>query len=194
MIDTLKKVWLVFTPAERRRALVMLLLVILMALAETGGVVSIMPFLSVLSRPEIVQEKLWLQHAFDVSGASSTQHFILLLGLASVTVVLLSSVFKTVTLHALNRFVHLERHSISSRLLARYLHQPYAFFLSRSSSDLSKNILSETDQLLFNLVQPLSQLIAQGAVILAMALLVFFYDPMMALGILLGVSLLYGAI
>lgn len=48
MHDTLKKVWQLFTPAEQRKALGMLVLIILMALAETAGVISIMPFLSAL--------------------------------------------------------------------------------------------------------------------------------------------------
>src|SRR5690606_8080483 len=66
--------------------------------------------------------------------------------------------------------------------------------LERNTADLSKNILSETDQLLFNLVQPLAQMIAQGTVILAMSLLIIAYDPWMAVVILVGVAVLYGAI
>jgi ABC-type multidrug transport system fused ATPase/permease subunit len=194
MLRDLGRIRDILTVAERRKAAWMLLLVVLMAAAETLGVLSIMPFLSVLGRPAMIHENPWLQRAYAGLGFAGGRSFIVALGLASICVVIASSAFKVATQHSINRFVHLLRHSISSRLLSRYLHQPYAFFLSRNSSDLSKNILSETDQLLFNLVQPLSQLVAQGAVILAMALLVFFYDPLVALGILLAVSLLYGTI
>jgi ABC-type multidrug transport system fused ATPase/permease subunit len=86
------------------------------------------------------------------------------------------------------------RHAISSRLLSRYLHQPYEFFLGRNPSTLGKNVLSEVDQLLFNLVQPLSQLLAQGCVVVAMTLLIFFYDPLTAACIIAVLGLLYGAI
>lgn len=194
MIGNIKKIGILFTPHTRRRAGLMLVLIMLMAIAETVGVVSVMPFLSVLGRPEIVHENPWLQRAYMALGFTDTRRFIIALGIASVAVVIASSAFKAVTQHVLNRFVHFLRHSISSRLLSRYLHQPYAFFLGRNSADLSKNILSETDQLLFHLVQPLAQMIAQGAVILAMALLIVYFDPWMALMILLGVILLYGAI
>src|SRR5690606_15949702 len=57
-----------------------------------------------------------------------------------------------------------------------------------------KNILSEVDQLIFDLIQPLSQLIAQGLVVLAMVLLIVAYDPKMAIAIVLAVSMLYGLI
>jgi ABC-type multidrug transport system fused ATPase/permease subunit len=194
MLRDLGKIRDILTASERRKAAWMLVLVVLMAAAETLGVLSIMPFLSVLGRPAMIHENPWLQRAYSASGFAGSRQFIVALGIASICVVIASSAFKVATQHSINRFVHLLRHSISSRLLSRYLHQPYAFFLSRNTSDLSKNILSETDQLLYNHVQPLSQLIAQGAVIVAMALLVFLYDPRMALGILLAVALLYGTI
>lgn len=194
MLGDLKKTWAVFTPPEQRKAIWMLVLVVLMAMAETLGVLSIMPFLSVLGRPAVIQENALLLAAYNRFGFHSSQDFILALGLASITLVIASSAFKTVALHLLNRFVHLERHSLSSRLLSRYLHQPYEFFLTRNASILSKNVLSEVDQLLFELIQPLSQLIAQGAVVLAMALLIFCYDPLTAACIVAALGLLYGTI
>ncbi|GAA4999036.1 ABC transporter ATP-binding protein [Pseudoluteimonas lycopersici] len=194
MLRDLAKIRDILTPAERRKAAWMLLLVVLMALAETLGVLSIMPFLSVLGRPAVIHENPFLQAAYAHWHFRDERGFILALGLASIAIVVASSLFKTVTLHALNRFVHMERHSISARLLSRYLRQPYEFFLTRNSSILGKNLLSEVDQLLFELIQPLSQLFAQGAIVLAMALLIFLYDPATAIGIVLVLGLLYGAI
>ncbi|MDN5848677.1 MAG: hypothetical protein L0H63_03425 [Nitrococcus sp.] len=172
MIAELKKIWAICTPAERRKSIGMLVLVILMAMAETLGVLSIMPFLSVLSRPEVIQETAFLKTVYDHLGFNDARSFIFALGIGSIILVVCSSSFKTVTLHVLNRFVHFLRHCISARVLSRYLHQPYEFFLSRNPSILARNVLSEIDQLLAGLIQPLSQLLAQGTVVLAMALLV----------------------
>lgn len=190
----LRKVWSLFTPAERRRAALILALMILMALMETVSVVSIMPFLSVLGRPQIIQENQWLHAAYTWIGASDSRQFIVALGLASMSIVVGSSLFKTITLHLVSRFVHLQRHSLSARLLSIYLRQPYAFFLTHNPALLSKNVLSEVDQIAFDLMQPLAQLLAQGAVVLAMVALIVMYDPFMALVIVLVVSVLYGAI
>lgn len=194
MIGSLKKIWAVFTPRERRRSVWMLLLVALMAIAETGGVLSIMPFLSVLGRPAVIHQNRLLQFAYDGFGFHNSRDFMIALGLTSIVIVIASSAFKTMTLHQINRFIHLLRHSISARLLSRYLHQPYEFFLLRNPSVLSRNVLSEADQLLFNLIQPLSQLFAQGAVVLAMMLLIFLYNPLIALCMIILVGLLYAAI
>lgn len=193
-MNTLNKVWSLFTPAEQRKAIWMLLLALCMAVAETAGVISIMPFLSVLARPGIIQENSWLHAIYTRLGFTEPSRFIAALGLASIVLVITSSAFKMVTQHLLNRFVHLLRHSISSRLMARYLAQPYEFFLSRNSAELSKSVLAEVDLLMGNLIQPMSQVIAQGIIVLAMLALVFAYNPWTALAIVLVVGALYGAI
>ncbi len=191
MIRPLARVWALFTPAEQHQALWMLGLMLLMALAETLGVLSILPFLSVLGEPDPAAQSPWLQWLWHGLGEPSVPHFILLLGLLSIVMVLGSSAFKVLAQHRLNRFIHLERHSLSTRLLERYLAQPYPFFLEHNSATLSKNILSEVDQIVLNLLHPLGQMLTQGCVVLAMLLLILVYDPQMALCILLAVGLLY---
>lgn len=194
MKSDLKKIWAILTPQEKRRSLTMMALVILMAFAETVGVISIMPFLSVLARPDIIQENpsfLWL---FERLNLASNAEFITALGVASILLVIGSSAFKTVTLHLVNRFTFLLRHSISARLLSSYLHQPYEFFLKYNPNELSSNVLSEIDQLQNGLIKPLSQLVAQGAVVLAMLVLLLVYNPWIAISAALVVGLLYGLI
>jgi ABC-type multidrug transport system fused ATPase/permease subunit len=192
--DTVSKIWSLFTPAERRKAIWMLVLVCLMALAETVGVLSIMPFLSVLGRPGIVDENPVLHAIYQYLHFSDHRRFAMTLGLVSIVLVIGSSAFKNVTQHLLNRFVHLQRYSLSSRLLARYMRQPYEYFLIHNPSLLSKNVLAETDLLVFNLIQPTLQLLAQGAVMAAMITLILCYDVQMAVCILLTLSMLYAAI
>lgn len=194
MKSDLRKIWAILTRQERRRTVLMMVLVILMALAETVGVVSVMPFLSVLARPDIVQDNVALAWLYNRFAFDSNQQFITALGLASIVLVVGSSAFKTITLHLLNRFTFLLRHSISARLLSGYLHQPYEFFLKYNPSELSRNVLSEIDQLQAGLISPLSQLIAQGAVVLAMMLLLFFYNPWIAISAAAVIAVLYGAI
>ncbi len=194
MPSTLRKVWFLFTSAERRKAIWMLLLALLMAVTETLGVISIMPFLMVLAQPSIIEGNQSLHTLYTRLAFTEPRSFIVALGLTSIVLVIGSSAFKTVTQHLLNRFVHLLRHSISSRLMARYLGQPYEFFLTRNSAELSKTILAEVDMLMGNLIQPMSQVIVQGIMVLAMLALVFAYNPWTALAIVLVVGTLYGLI
>jgi len=191
MIGDIRKTWAILTAPEKRKASGMLVLIALMAAAEMLGVLSVMPFLSTLGRPQVIHENPVLEAVYTRFSFGSDRDFLMALGLASIATVVGASAFKTVTLHLVNRFVHLLRHSISARLLSRYLHQPYEFFLERNPSQLGRNVLSEVDQLLHGLIQPLSQMLAQGTVVAAMAALVFWYDPLTAAVIVATVGSLY---
>ena len=191
MLSILKKIWRIFTPKEQKQTLAMLIMACLMALVETIGVVSIMPFLSVLGRPEIANENAILLGVKNALNLQNNNKFLLALGLFSIAAVVSSAIFKTITLHKINRYTHMLRHSLSSRLLSRYLEQPYEFFLKRNPTELSKNVLSEADQFTFNLLQPLALLIAHGVVVISMVVLIIAYDPWMAVGIVTTVGLLY---
>lgn len=194
MLIDLQKLWGILTPQERRKTIIMLALVTVMAMAETGGVISIMPFLAVLARTDVIFENSWLNWAYTTFNFTSSKDFMQALGVLSIAMVVGSSLFKTITLHIVNRFVFFLRHHLSVRLLERYLQQPYEFFLMHNSSLLSRNVLSEIDELLNGLIKPISQLIAQGAVVVAMLVLLFVYNPVTAVFIVLSVSALYGAI
>ena len=194
MVVNLKRLWQLLTPKERRKFFLVLGMVMMMAALEAVGVVSIMPFLAVLGNPDIVTEQPLLLRVYEALGFERPQQFILALGLVSVAIVGASSLFKSVTLHVLNRFANLERHSISSRLLATYLRQPYSFFLSRNSADLSRSLLSEVDQLISNILQPAIQMFAHGVVLLAMVLLLLVYDAALALTVAVIVAVLYAVI
>ncbi|AGA31716.1 Lipid A export ATP-binding/permease protein MsbA [Thioalkalivibrio nitratireducens DSM 14787] len=181
MNDTVRQLWEILTPKARRRFFTVLLLVLAMTALETVGVVSIMPFLAVLGNPDLVTQQPQLAALYEWLGFETPVQFVVALGAASAAVVVIGSLFKSVTMHVLFRFAHLQRHEISTRLLQTYLQQPYAWFLGRNSADLSKSMLSEVDQLGNNLLLPVIQMIAHGMVILAMVLLLIVYDPLMAL-------------
>jgi ABC-type multidrug transport system fused ATPase/permease subunit len=193
MTGSLRKIWEILSPSERRKSVVMLVLVVLMALVETGGVLSIMPFLAVLGRPDVIHGNALLDAVYTRFGFHSSRDFMIALGLASIAAVIAASLFKMVTQHLINRFINFLRHSFSARLLSRYLHQPYEFFLARNTAQLSRNVLSEADQLLANLIQPFAYMVAQGAVVLAMTALIFWYRPVIAVCIVASVGALYGA-
>lgn len=151
-----------------------------MALIEAAGVVSIMPFLAVLANPEVVHTSPIFEKVYIWLEVTSIQQFIIYLGVASLALVVFSAIFKVITQYALFRFSNLQRHYFSTRLLGVYLHQPYEFFLNHNSSTLIKNILSEVDELVRSIIQPLLFLIAYSIVIISMVLILLFYNPIMA--------------
>ena len=194
MLSSLKKLWHILSPLDKRKVIYVFILVMGMAFIESAGVISIMPFLAVLSNPNVVESNYYLKQLYDFTGAANKQNFILYLGFLSLFVVICSTVFKIVTQYAVNRFASLQRHYFSTRLLKTYLQQNYEFFIQRNSATLAKNILSEVDQLIWTMILPALTLMSYGVVLLSMIGILLLYDPLMAIATAFVLGLFYASI
>ena len=194
MLSSLKQLWQILSPLDKRKVIYVFILVMGMAFVESAGVISIMPFLAVLSNPNVVESNSYLKQLYDFTGAANKQNFILYLGFLSLFVVMCSTVFKIVTQYAVNRFASLQRHYFSTRLLKTYLQQNYEFFIQRNSATLAKNILSEVDQLIWTMILPALTLMSYGVVLLSMIGILLLYDPLMAIATAFVLGLFYASI
>ncbi len=194
MLATLRKALELLTPHEKRRGVLVLCIVTLMAALEVAGVASVMPFLSVVGNPAVVETNSVLASLYDGLGFQSREAFLMALGAAAFGMVLFSGLFRVFAYYVLNRFIEMRRHSVGERLLETYLRQPYAFFLDRHSGDMAKSILSEVDQLVANVFRPGIQAAAYLVVGMGMVLLLVLVDPWLALGVAVVIGGLYALI
>jgi ABC-type multidrug transport system fused ATPase/permease subunit len=178
--------------SERRRAAVLLALMVLIALAEAGGVASVMPFVAVLSRPEVVETNRYLAAAYRFSGVESRNSFLLLLGVALFLVLIGSLALRAVGLWAQLRFSQQRSFTWSSRLVAGYLGQPYEWFLNRHSAELASNVLVEVNQVVSGALLPALQAAASACAVVALVLLLVVIDPLLAITAAVFLGGLYG--
>lgn len=191
------KVLALLTPPERRRAALLLAMILVMAILDTLGVASILPFIAVLANPETVQNNAVLNIVFNASrhiGIHHTDQFLLALGSLVFVLLVISLAFKALTTYAQTRFAMMREYTIGKRLVEGYLHQPYSWFLNRHSADLGKTVLSEVSVVINNGMIPLMTLMAQSAVALALLILLLLVDPLLTLSVVLALALAYAGI
>ena len=190
MIQTLKKILFLLTPYERKRACILLLMILIMAMLDMIGVASILPFIAVLTNPELIETNLILNSVYQFLnkfGVENNQQFLFALGVIVFVILIVSLTFKAITTYAQVRFVFMREYSIGKRLVEGYLHQPYSWFLSRNSAEIGKTILSEVSQVIGGGIKPLLEVIAQSMVVIALLTLVILSDLKLAL--IVGFSL-----
>lgn len=196
-MNTLKKAIYLLTPSERKKGLIVLIMVVGMAILETLGVASVMPFLAVLGNPDMLNTNMFLNKIFSFSqkyGISTPDEFLILLGMTAFIIIIFSAVYRSITQYIMNRFIEMRRHSISKRLLEVYLRQPYSFFLDRNSNDMTKIILSEVDQLIGNVFRPAVHMISYIIVIIALVILLLIINPLIAIAAAVLMSSLYALV
>ena len=194
-METLKKLLFLLTPNERKQASLLLLMMIVMAMLDMIGVASILPFIAVLSNPDIIETNIILKKMFEASnifGVENSHQFLFFLGILVFLTLVISLFFKAFTNYVQLRFVQMREYTIGKRLVEGYLHQPYSWFSGRNSADLGKNILSEVGHIIGAGMKPLMDLVAQIMVATAIIILLFIIDPKLVITISLFLVSTYG--
>ena len=183
MIASFKKLLSLLEPAERRRGAIVFGLLVVVAFFETLGVASILPFVAVLTNPEMIQSNRYLAATFDTLGFRSTDAFLVFLGLVFFGLLVSSLAFKAMGSWAQLRFSHNRIYTWGARLVGGYLRQPYEWFLNRHSADLATAVLAEVNQVVHHALFPAMRIVAGGLVAVCLMLLLIAVDPLLAVGI-----------
>ncbi|WP_200833910.1 ABC transporter ATP-binding protein [Tabrizicola flagellatus] len=195
MIGTYRKLFSLFDQTERRRFWILTGVMLLVAAAEIAGISAVLMLLNVLAAPETIQSNRTLSWLMHLSGLESAFSFQIGLAVLVLFVVMAGLTVKALGTYATIRFSLMRGYSISSRLLAAYLSQPYAWFLDRNSAELEKNVLSEVDGLVDRVILPCLRLVANSLLVLAILGFLLMVDPLVTLfsgGVLgLGYGLIY---
>jgi ATP-binding cassette, subfamily B, bacterial PglK len=190
-MKTVKKFLTLFSTLERKHLILLMILILIMALLDAIGIASVLPFMTVLTNPDLIQTNLILNKTYEVSkifGVENNQQFIIFFGIFISIFLVASLAFKTIVTYAQIKFVYLQEYTIGKKLIEGYLHQPYSWFLSRNSADIGKTVLSEVQKLVEIGIYPMIELIAKGVVALVIITLLFLVDPKISLitGSILG--------
>lgn len=193
-MKTFKKILSILSTHERKHFAYLFVMVFFMGLLDVAGVASILPFMAVLANPELVETNAILATIYETFNFTSSDQFLFFLGGAVFLLLVFSLSFKALTTYIQVRFSLMKEYTIGKRLVEGYLHQPYAWFLNKHSSDLSKTILSEVPVYIGNGLMPMITTISQSIVVIAILTLLILVDPILSLtiGAVLGIS--YGLI
>ena len=195
---TVKKLLFLLSSNERKQAALLLIMTIIMALLEMVGVASILPFIAVLSNPDIINTNLILNTTYKTSVSfglvEGYRQFSFFLGILMFLLLVFSLSFAALTSYLQIRFVLMREHTIGKRLFHGYLNQPYSYFLDRHSAELGKSILAEVSQIIVLGFFPLMNMVARGMVAFALVTLLVLVDPKLALIVSLSLGIVYGTI
>ena len=193
----INKLFYLLTRNERKRSFLVLGLILIMAVLDMVGVASILPFIAVISNPEIIETNYVVNQLYIFLknfGIETNEEFFFSLGVIVFILLVSSLSFKAFSSYVQIRFSLMCEYSIAKRLIEGYLHQPYIWFLNRNSADLGKTVLSEVGQVVNGSLITLINLINYSAIIFFIILLLFAVDFKLTLSIILFLGFSYGLI
>lgn len=179
------------TPEERKGSIGLAGLMIIGMLLETLGVGLVVPAIALMLKPDLGQAYPQLQPTLAFLGNPTQRELIIGGMLALVAIYMIKSLFLGWLTWRQSKFAFDITASLSQRLYAVYLHQPYTFHLQRNSAQLIRNVISEVSQFTFSGVQPGLSLVAECLVIVGVTALLLTVEPAGAIivGAVLGTAM-----
>lgn len=191
---TFQKALQMLTDREKKSGLLLLGLIILKGIGDTISVASVMPFLSLLGNPELVNTNPLANYFFDLFGFKNIDSFIFMVGISIVITLVVISVLRSVTAYAQYRWIFMREYSLSKRLLSSYLHQPYEFFLNRHSGELNTYILNESRRVVAEAYKPAADIINALMTFVFVVMLLLWAEPLTTLTTVLVFGCCYGTL
>lgn len=180
-----QKIFSLFYSAKKSEIIVLLFSSIGMAILQTVGIASILPFISVITSPESIYTNKYIAYLYALFNFTNQKEFLLALGGLTLLVVIISNVFSAFATRSMLRFSFFQAHYLSKKLFQQYLTQPYIFFLDRNSADLAKNIISEVDRCVAGVLAPALDVISRIIITFCILGLLVMVDPLLAILVLL---------
>ena len=187
MVTILKKINFLITKRQRKRLLILTFLLLIGMIFEAFGLGILVPALSVLLNPELLESTGYLSLVRDFLPDISTQKFVILFLLIVVVVYGIKTIFLVFLTHKQNRFLSNITAYISNKLFSSYLNQPYSFHLNRNASELIKNIQVEINYL-YAFLLSLVTIVVESTLLLAVLCTLIYIEPFGAISI----GLFYG--
>ena len=182
MISTFKKINFLITKRQRKGLAILTLLLFVGMVLEVFGLGILIPALSIILDPEMIDKTPVLSIIRNYFSEFSDQNFLSLVLLTIVVVYLFKSLFLILITHKQNRFLSNITAYISNRLFESYLNQQYSFHLNRNASELIKNIQVEI-YYLYTFLLSLITIFIEGGLVIAVLSTLIYIEPLGALSI-----------
>ena len=179
------------TSSRRRTEFGLLLaLMILASFAEIFSIGAVLPFLAILTDPELVFAHASVQPIIHVLGLTDSEQLLLPLTIAFGMATIVAGSMRLLLVWVSTRLSFAAGADLSLSIYQRTLYQPYAVHLERNSSEIIDGIVNKTNSTIYLINMTLS-LFSSAVMLIAILMALLTFDPVIALSVFGGFGLIY---
>lgn len=174
---TIKKLLLLFNKREKKKFFILFFMMIVAAIFETVGIGLIVPFVGIVTNPDVIQEQFILSYIYNIFNFQSTTAFIIFSVVLLLAVFVLKNLYLLLFNYAQLRVVLNQQVKLSKELFREYLTKPYLFHLQRNTADLLRNVNGEVPKVFQGIIMSGFQLFTEILVIICILILLLVTAP-----------------
>lgn len=189
-----RKLWALLDTGQRWHALWLALVSFVAGVSSAIMVTSILPFLSVLADPSVVEREGILSILFQMGGFESASEFAIALGMISVCIIITGNAIIILRVFSIVRFAANCSHQFAVRVLSAHLQTPYLRFASEHTSEVSAQVLSETQMAVDRGLKPAAEIFSACLALCFLVIVLLTIEPIISIILFAVVSSIYAAI
>jgi len=189
MISIIKKLSYLLDRREKIQVIGLFFLLLIGSALEMLGVGFVIPFISLVSQPELIQEQPILNRIYLALGSPSSEQFLVIICLIYLLIYVGKNAYVAIMYHLQHRFIFNKQRKVADKLLNGYLGAPYTFHLQRNTAVLIRNLTQEVNQLFMGVLIPLVMLCTEVTVLTGLVLLLIFLQPTATLAVATGLGI-----
>lgn len=179
MKNIIRKYIKILSKQQKKRVMIIFAMMIIGAALETVGVSLILPLVSAITAPDIIETNKYAGYICEILDLHSTGAFMIVVIVALIFVYIFKNIYLFLEYYVQYRFVYNNRFSVQQRLMDVYLRRPYEFFLNAESGEIMRVVthdVTDTFILLSRLLSFFTEAVISAALIAA----IIITDPLMA--------------
>ncbi len=188
MNKTIIKLLQTATPQEKRRCLLLAIMMLGGSILDVASLGAIVPFIVSLAKPDIIQTNKIIQSFHRYLGNGSEQNFILYLSFVVLVAVAIKNAYNLTSLYIQNRFLAKSLQRMSTKLFRTYLYKPYHFHLQKNTAQLIRN-LDLVNSVINGIAVPFILILTESAVIAAIVIVLLITMPNETLATAFSISI-----
>ncbi len=184
------RLWIHITPHRRIQFLFLFILTIIVSLVEVISIGAVLPFLAVLTEPEIVFNHVYAEPFIRLLGLTAADQLLLPLTVVFGVVALLAGGMRSLLLWSSTSLSYGTGADLSFSIYSRTLHQPYAVHTARNSSEVIDGISNKTN-VVISVIRNVLTVMSSIVMLVSVLLILLAIEPIIALVAFGGFGLIY---
>ena len=186
--------WKYLDKRHKRRSVLIFILMIIVSFSEVISIGAILPFLGVLTSPELVYQNAFMQPIIQTLELSSANQLVLPLTIGFIVATLIAGVMRITLLNAINNFERVVGTDLNIDVYRNTLYQSYRDHIDRNSSYIVSLITKKTDVVIRGTFRATLTLVSSVLILIGIVSVLIMINVEVALGALGGFGLIYWGI
>lgn len=182
---------------QKRRAAVVLVVIVIGSGFELLGVSAVMPFLQAILTPETLMESKYLQPIVRLLGIETANGVLILVGAGLMLVYILKNVFMIFSNYVQYDYSTRVRKELTIKMLHSYMSRPYTFFLNVNMAEILRGC-NEDIEGVYAILSHLFTIMAELLAAILIACYIIYTEPLTAaaaviliLAVMMGIVLFF---